>query len=63
MTTSAPIYWTIPIYRGLFRPAGERVVRATSRFEAECLGQEHLDPGEWFPSFSATPVTSILTTR
>lgn len=62
MTTPSPTYWTVPVYRGLFRPAGSLTVRATSRFEAECHAQERLDPGEWFPTFSAAPLSSTLTT-
>jgi len=56
--TTDPL-WEVEVYRGLFHSCGSRTVRATSKFEAECLVDAQLTKGEWFPTFSARSIASM----
>jgi hypothetical protein len=48
--------WEIETYIGLFRPGRRLLVTAESQIDAECAADICLNPDEWFPCFSATPI-------
>lgn len=51
--------WQIEVFIGMFHPTRVLVVQSRTQFEAECLADELLAPGEWFSSFTASPVKNL----
>lgn len=50
--------WRVPIFVGLFHNSRELIVAAPTRYHAACAADQIITGDEWFPSFSAEPITN-----
>lgn len=50
--------WRLRVFIGLFRLSRELYILAPTRYHAACIADHLLTDDEWFPTFSAEPVTT-----